>query len=64
MNIITKKEAYTAVKEKIQNGEIFNKFKDLLNADLNFINQIDLNEIIVPTQLFPENVVDKLISVE
>ncbi|MDP2103920.1 MAG: hypothetical protein Q8K26_03300, partial [Candidatus Gracilibacteria bacterium] len=64
MKVITKNEAHTAVKEKIQNGEMFGKFKDLITKNPDLIDRLDLDEIIVPTKLFPEDIVDKIITTE
>lgn len=64
MGIIVEAEAYEVIRKKVDKNEMFTEFRDLVEAHPEMIRQIDLNEIIIPTKLFPEDVVDKIITTE
>ncbi|NDK19480.1 hypothetical protein GW819_01425 [Candidatus Gracilibacteria bacterium] len=64
MRIITESEARRVVKEKLDTKGVF---KDIENIDTEieaFIERVDLDEVIIPTKLFPEEVVNKILSTE
>ncbi|EKD66219.1 MAG: hypothetical protein ACD_49C00060G0061 [uncultured bacterium (gcode 4)] len=60
-NIITDKEARDSVKLIIEKDEKLKKMNSF-DKDENILDKIDLEEIIIPTYLFPESVLDRVIE--
>lgn len=62
--VITDKEATEAIKKLINENESLKKYKNHLNQDENqtILDKIDLEDIIIPTYLFPESVLDRILD--
>lgn len=62
MGLIAETEARKVVADKIGAGKILASLWEKWSEITGFIRNIDLDQIVIPTKLFPEDVVDRIIS--